>query len=295
MVHKNGFANDLIKGVTISSLSQSGLRSIEVNYPPLPEQQKIVEILEDHLSRLDAALADVKQAKIKAAQLRRSLLQSAFTGNLSGDGTGLMTEWKTQSLKDWEMQAQSGFASGVHNADGRGVTHLRPMNISRLGKLDLEIVKSVEDDSTRRIMKGDILFNNTNSAELVGKTTIIEIDGDFAFSNHMTRLRFPVEKVNHKYMSILLHSFWMSGFFNQICSNHVNQASVAIKRLEQVEVALPPRPEQQTIVEILEDHLSRLDASVAIADAIEKQSASLRRSLLQAAFTGELTKRVASV
>ncbi len=54
---KNGFANDLIKGVTISSLSQSGLRSIDVAYPPLPEQHKIVEILEDHLSRLDASVA----------------------------------------------------------------------------------------------------------------------------------------------------------------------------------------------------------------------------------------------
>ena len=60
-------------------------------------------------------------------------------------------------------------------------------------------------------------------------------------------------------------------------------------------IALPPFPEQQKIVEILEDHLSRLDASVAIADAMEKQSASLRRSLLQAAFTGKLTEEVVSV
>jgi type I restriction enzyme S subunit len=60
-------------------------------------------------------------------------------------------------------------------------------------------------------------------------------------------------------------------------------------------VPLPPLPEQQKIVEILEDHLSRLDASVAIADAMDKQSSSLRRSLLQAAFTGQLTNEVASV
>ncbi len=296
---KNGFANDLIKGVTISSLSQSGLRSIDVAYPPLPEQHKIVEILEDHLSRLDAALADVKQAKVKAVKFRRSLMQTAFTGNLGRDGTRIMTDlpngWEKRTLKDWEMDAQSGFASGAHNSESKGVIHLRPMNISRLGKLDFENYKSVEDDSARRIVKGDILFNNTNSAELVGKTTLIDIDGEFAYSNHMTRLRFPVEKVDHKYMSTLLHSMWMSGFFNEICSNHVNQASVSIKRLEQVEVLLPPLSEQNKIVEILENHLSHLDASVEMADAIEKQFAALRRSLLQAAFTGQLTKEVASV
>ena len=62
-----------------------------------------------------------------------------------------------------------------------------------------------------------------------------------------------------------------------------------------IETTIPPLPEQHKIVEILEDHLSRLDAAVALADAMEKQSAGLRRSLLQAAFTGQLTKEVASV
>lgn len=186
------------------------------------------------------------------------------------------------------MQAQSGFASGVHNAEGNGVIHLRPMNVSRLGKLDFSSVKSVEDDSARRIKKGDILFNNTNSAELVGKTAIVDIVGEFAFSNHMTRLRFPADKVDHKYMSILLHSYWMSGYFNEICSNHVNQASVSIKRLEQVEVSLPLIDEQHKIVELLEDHFSRLDAALADVKQAKLKAAQFGRSLLQAAFSGNL-------
>ncbi len=68
-----------------------------------------------------------------------------------------------------------------------------------------------------------------------------------------------------------------------------------MENLSAANIPLPTIVEQQKIVEILEDHLSRLDASVAIADAMEKQSASLRRSLLQAAFSGQLTKEVASV
>jgi type I restriction enzyme S subunit len=67
------------------------------------------------------------------------------------------------------------------------------------------------------------------------------------------------------------------------------------KSFDAIEVNIPTLPEQHKIVEILEDHLSRLDASIALADAMEKQSAGLRRSLLQAAFTGQLTKEVASV
>jgi type I restriction enzyme S subunit len=75
----------------------------------------------------------------------------------------------------------------------------------------------------------------------------------------------------------------------------VGQRRVPKSYLEDQFIPLPPLPEQQKIIEILEDHLSRLDASIALADAMEKQSAGLRRSLLQAAFTGQLTKEVASV
>ena len=74
-----------------------------------------------------------------------------------------------------------------------------------------------------------------------------------------------------------------------------NIRNIKMPQFMAISVPLPSLPEQHKIVEILEDHLSRLDASVALADAMEKQSAGLRRSLLQAAFTGQLTKEVASV
>lgn len=284
---------------TVKHLSSKSIQEIPIPLPSIVEQRKIVEILEDHLSRLEAALGDVKQVKIKAARFRRSLLQTAFTGFLGSHESRSKADparnWDTNTLKDWGMQAQSGFASGAHNSEGKGVIHLRPMNVSRGGKLDFENYKSVEDSTSRRIAKGDILFNNTNSDELVGKTAIIDVDGDFAYSNHMTRLRFPKDRVNHKYMAILLHSLWMSGYFKEICSNHVNQASVSIKRLEQVIVSLPTIDEQDKILELLDIQLSRLDASISLVEALEYQSNGLRRSMLQSAFTGQLTKEVVCV
>jgi type I restriction enzyme S subunit len=55
-------------------------------------------------------------------------------------------------------------------------------------------------------------------------------------------------------------------------------------------IALPPLAEQQEIVDILEDHLSRLDETLRMVEAIEKKSVAMRRSLLHAAFTGQLKK-----
>jgi type I restriction enzyme S subunit len=74
-----------------------------------------------------------------------------------------------------------------------------------------------------------------------------------------------------------------------------SSVSIGNQQILDLQIPVPPLSEQQQIVEILESHLSRLDASVAIADEMEKHSSSLRRSLLQAAFTGQLTNEVASV
>jgi type I restriction enzyme S subunit len=70
---------------------------------------------------------------------------------------------------------------------------------------------------------------------------------------------------------------------------------VSWEQISQFELALPPIDEQIKMISILEDHLSRLDASVNLADAMEKQSFGLRRSLLQAAFTGQLINEVVRV
>ncbi len=80
---KNGLVNHLIKGVTISHLSQSALRSIDICYPGSNQQNEIVELLEDHLSRLDASVAIADAMEKQSSSLRRSLLQAAFTGQLT--------------------------------------------------------------------------------------------------------------------------------------------------------------------------------------------------------------------
>ena len=67
-------------------VSWDQISNFEVLLPPLPEQHKIVEILEDHLSSLDATLADVKRVKVKAAQFRRSLLLQQFPHLTQGGG-----------------------------------------------------------------------------------------------------------------------------------------------------------------------------------------------------------------
>jgi type I restriction enzyme S subunit len=201
----------------------------------------------------------------------------------------LPTGWLTASLGDLQVEARSGFPSGRHNSEARGVPHLRPMNISRFGNVDLDAVKYVESPRDQRVRQGDVLFNNTNSPALVGKTAYFGYQGDWAYSNHMTRLR-PPAGLDARFLAIQLHYLWRCGAFLRLCSNHVNQASVSSKTLLQaVRIVLPPTAEQERIVVAIEEQLSRLDAAVVALVRTRRNITRIRGAVQKAAVTGMLS------
>ncbi|MCL6280290.1 restriction endonuclease subunit S [Streptomyces diastaticus] len=198
--------------------------------------------------------------------------------------------WITTTLRDLNVEAQPGFASGQHNRIGEGVLHLRPMNVTREGKLDLSDARYVNDDSDRRVRAGEILFNNTNSPVLVGKTALFTGAKSLAYSNHMTRLR-PPSGISSHFLAMQLHWLWASGYFQSVLNNHVNQASVATKKLLESPIVLPPLAEQHRIVEAVEGHLSRLDAAEGDLKTAQAHSRSLQRSALERAINGRFDTR----
>ena len=204
--------------------------------------------------------------------------------------------WRTAFVGDVCQEVQSGFASGEHNAEGSGVPHLRPMNIDRLGRLDLTQIKSVDPSiDARRLSVGDVLFNNTNSPVLVGKTAAIRHKADLAFSNHMTRLR-PAADVDAEYLAHHLHYLWMGAYFLHRCSKHVNQASVSSETLARtVPIAVAPIREQKRIVEALDSYLSRLDSAVASLQKVQTKLKAYRASVLKAAVEGRLVPTEAEI
>jgi len=198
--------------------------------------------------------------------------------------------WSLVALEDISADVSPGFASGKHNSDGTGIPHLRPMNVDRDGQIDLNVVKSVVESNGIELQPGDVLFNNTNSADLVGKTAVVSTrEIGFAFSNHMTRIR-PEFGVNPVFEARQLHFLWMVGYMKHRCTNHVNQASISSKTLAKtIPFLLPPADEQTRIVAKLEELLSDLDAGVAELKAAQKKLAQYRQSLLKTAVEGALT------
>ncbi len=201
----------------------------------------------------------------------------------------LPKSWRAGYVGDFAKAIEPGFASGEHNQTGDGVAHLRPMNIDREGKIDLSVTKFVSANKDgRRLAVGDVLFNNTNSPELVGKTAAMSVAGDFAFSNHMTRIRFA-DEVLPKFGALQLHFLWMRGYFKYNCVKHVNQASVSSRALARgVPFIWAPSAEQERIVAELEKQFSRLDEAGANLKRVKANAKRLASSVLVEAVAGRL-------
>lgn len=197
--------------------------------------------------------------------------------------------WKTERLGALVREINSGYACGKHSRTGKGIVHFRPYNITLDGTTSFDTVKLVDPAfAEKRLDYGDVVFNNTNSAELVGKTCYYNRKEEVGFSNHMTRIKVDPVKLNFKYLAIYLHFLFLSGFFHKIMKHHVNQASVNTDALKEIQITYPALSVQAKIVQEIEKQLTRLEASTRSLKSLKAKLEVYRKSVLKAAFEEKL-------
>ena len=152
--------------------------------------------------------------------------------------------------------------------DSGEILHLRPMNISSKGTLVFEGSKFISKDEFNdayAIKSGDVLFNNTNSKELVGKTCYIPNNINAGYSNHITRIR-TMEILNSQYLAIILQNLYERGYFLNLCNKWVGQAGINNKVLSGVKIPLPPLSVQEQIVAEIESYQKIIDGAKQVID-----------------------------
>jgi len=171
--------------------------------------------------------------------------------------------WQLVPLGQVIASAQSGFASGAR--DPNGVIQMRMNNVTTDGSLDwtsfIRVPATPKQLAKYRLQPGDVLFNATNSPELVGKTTAFSGHAEpVVFSNHFVRLRVDGKRLDPWYLARWLTHQQQQRVFENLCTQWVNQASVRKDDLLSLRIPLPPLPEQKRIAAILAkaDRLRRL-------------------------------------
>ncbi|MEI2783148.1 MAG: hypothetical protein V9H25_18685 [Candidatus Competibacter sp.] len=146
----------------------------------------------------------------------------------------------------------TGFAAGKHEQAfdfEAGVPHLRPLNLNIYGELSIAKTKFVPKEAVGKgdwCQRGDVLFNNTNSTEMVGKSAVFDLEQPCACSNHMTRLK-PLNHMNAEFLAAVLNALRSLGYLGLLSTNFNNQAGINTATLSVLRLPCPPKAIQDAI------------------------------------------------
>jgi len=277
-----GYAN----GTTRLKLTQGAMNSIPVPLPSIAVQHKILEQLEDHLSHLEAALVDVKQAKFKAAQFR-----SAYIDGLLSSAKGVKTTLGRVS------GFNSGFAYKSSVWQDNGIPVVKIMNV-KYREVNLEGCSYISPEiaansKSFEVKKGDLLFNMTGAT--LGAFGFYNLELEARMNQRVGKfVPFNFNELNLNYLAYFLEAASTQRKIQQLAKGAA-QPNISPTDILSLEISLPDFAVQNALVEELDASLAKVTQVDQLCDITQAESKSLRRSLLQAAFTGQLTNEVVSV
>jgi len=210
------------------------------------------------------------------------------------DTTGLPelpVGWVWATVAQISKVVQYGSSSKT-SEDETGIPVLRMGNIIN-GSLDWEKLKFLpanHDEFPELFLKsGDMLFNRTNSPELVGKTAVYEGTIEpCSFASYLIRVRVA-SNYSSKFLSYYINSHFGRMWVKSVVTQQVGQANVNGTKLQALFVPVPPLDEQGEIVSVVESRLSLIERLENQVDVDLKRSDRLRQSILKKAFSGQLT------
>lgn len=270
------YANSLASGVNLPRLSPSSLAKFVIPLPPLPEQKRIAEVLDK---------ADELRAKCRAAiEKLDSLTQSIFL-EMFGDPVTNPKGWPVRNIGDLLKSASYG-TSEKSEAIGKYPV-LRMNNITRTGEMDFKDLKYMDLDDDLRdrylVKKGDVLFNRTNSADLVGKTAIFRDSRQMAYAGYLIRLRVNDEN-NPEYLAAFLNTGYSKRMLRGMCKSIIGMANINATEIQAMKIPQPTLPMQNNFA----DRIAAVEKLKASHRASLEKLDSLFASLQDRAFKGEL-------
>ncbi|MDP7848047.1 restriction endonuclease subunit S [Acinetobacter pittii] len=260
---------------TLPIVNKSRFSELEIKYPSLAEQRRIASILDQ--------ADELRQKRQQAIEKLDQLLQATFI-DMFGDPISNPKGWDVGCIGDMLESVKYG-SSDKATLEGE-IPILRMNNLTYSGEMDLTDLKyitKVQADEKYLVKEGDILFNRTNSKELVGKTAVYVGPEPMAYAGYLVRAR---TKANYapEYISAFLNSPWGKEKLQSMCKSIVGMANINAKEFQSIVLPIPPENEQiqfKNKVLTIREKKRLLINQLSILDTLFK-------SLQNQAFSGNL-------
>ena len=271
-------------------VSQKSFEKVRLPVPPLAEQRRIADVL----STVDKLIQYTVETIEKSRELKEGLIQDLVFYGPDHDATqtvqlGPMTteiaeSWDVTSIGDVTTTVQYGSSESLSQ---EGEYPMFRMNNIEDGQMVASPMKytdlSPEEAEKYRVEKGDILFNRTNSIDLVGKSGIFDLDGEFVFASYLIRVQTD-EQMNPYFLNYYLNSPVGQGILKSYATRGASQANINATSLKSVKAPLPPRDVQDKIVEQIQTVEKKIDQEQETKEELQE----LKRGLMQDLLTGKV-------
>ncbi|MCK9212141.1 MAG: restriction endonuclease subunit S [Ignavibacteriaceae bacterium] len=280
----------LAQGSTIKGILKEDFAKLELELPSLNIQKEISNIL----NLVDEAIQKADEAIEHTERLKQGLMQKLLTegiGHTEFKETKIgriPKEWEVMELHNSILEMKNGFASGKR--DIAGVVQIRMNNVSTEGRINFDKYLKVPKITNYKqyiLVEDDFIFNNTNSIDLVGKSSVFKsAPFECVFSNHFTRIRFNKEIILPQYVLYHFILLWKTKHFQSLAIRHVGQAAVNSNYLLKMLLPFPSIKEQRKIVDIIQNVENR----VLFEKRRKNQFEQIKQGLMNDLLTGK--KRV---
>ena len=253
-------------------------KEIEIPLPPLPEQQRIVSILDEAFSVIERSRNNAEQNLKNAKEVFDCVLDSILYNK----------KWQVKHLGEVCLKVEYG--SSTKSTKKGKLPVLRMGNIQN-GRFvwDSLVYSDNEEDNKQYLLKhNDVLFNRTNSPELVGKTAIYKSEMPAIFAGYLIRIHRKEELLDADYLNYYLNSKMAFEYGKTVVISSVNQANINGTKLKTYPIPLPSLKEQQTIVHQLDALRAETQKLEAVYQKKLYDLEELKKSVLRKAFAGEL-------
>ena len=288
--NESNFAS-LGSGSTVAGIRQEVIKMFPILLPPLPEQEKIADILGGVDAAINATRRVIEQTRI----LKRSLMQQLLTRGIPGRHKRfkpsplgeIPEEWEVVKLREIAV-IQTGIAKNgkIKNGHSIKVPYLRVANVQD-GYVDLSEMKDIEisEDKLKRYLlkRRDVLFNEGGDADKLGRGCVWEGQIDpCVHQNHVFVVRCG-KQLNPYFLACQAGSQRGKQFFFHSSKQTTNLASINSSQLKEFPVFLPDINEQKSIIRALDGTDIRINNEIKTIEILQ----SVEFALMQALLSGD--------